>query len=136
MTITELMYYGSYYRDLDEGYHLWWFDPQENKIYQYEDLLKTFGYHSEADILAVGAFIPLFRTDITALKYQFILSLRSKKLQSYFDKLPEADLDGEFNIFVEREHLIHLWGDFERKQLFEDAVKWCRDNHITGIKIE
>ncbi len=46
MTITELMYYGRYYRDENGPNYIWCFDLYNKQLFQYEDLLEKFGYHS------------------------------------------------------------------------------------------
>lgn len=136
MKLTDLMYYGRYYRDEREPNHTWWFDPNNKQIFLYDDLLKTFGYNSLEDIINFSEFIPLFETDIIKLEHQFISETQTKKVMIFFKDIADSDFDREFKIFIEKESLIGTWHDFEKKNLYKDALKWCDENHIKGIEIE
>ena len=133
MKISDLMYYGRYYRDENEVNHLWWFDLQNNKIYRYDTLLEEYGYESQEDILNSNAFIPMFETDILALEHVFVLKTQNKKVINFFDKISDTVFDKEFKIFVEKNFMTEPWHDFEKKQLYADALKWCKENQIIGI---
>lgn len=130
MKLSELMYYGRYYRDENEADHIWWFDLQSKQVFQYDTLVKKFGYNSQEDILNSSAFIPLFETDILALEHDFILKTQTKKVINFFDKISDSYFDREFKIFIERNFISESWNDFEKKHLYNDALKWCSDNHI------
>ncbi|MCM1486709.1 MAG: UPF0158 family protein [Faecalibacterium sp.] len=135
MKITDLMYYGRYYRDDDESQPAWWYAPDEDLVYQYDDLLKNFGYSSIDDIISSAIFIPLFRTDIISLEHEFIREMNNKKITTYFENISGSDFGREFNIFIEEHFLSNSWHNFERKRLYNDALKWCRENHISSIEI-
>ena len=136
MTVTELMYYGRYYRNENEPNYIWWFDLQSKQLCQYEDLLEKFGYHSQEDLMNTGKFVPLFKTDILALEYRFILETKSKKVINFFDKLSDSDFDREFKIFIEKNFMVEAWHHFEKRHLYEDALQWCEQHCILGIKAD
>ena len=130
MTIEELMYYGRYYTFENEGYHLWWFDPQDSKVYKYEELLKEFGYRSQEEILYIKRFIPLFETDIVALEHEFLAIRGAKIKQLEHAVISDSDFDVEFKKFVEERDLTNAWHDFEYERLYHDAVVWGKENQI------
>lgn len=133
MMISELLQYGRYYRDENDSNHIWWFDPIHKQIYQYETLLSMFGYKSQQDILDSGMFIPLFETDILQLEREFVLETQSKKTVRYFNNISDFDLDREFKVFIEKNFLIKSWMNYEKKHLYQDALEWCKSNHLTDI---
>ncbi len=135
MTIDELMYYGRYYRSESEGYHIWWFDLDRAVVYQYDDLIEKFGYCSQDEILSSGYFIPLFETDIEELEREFISKTQNHAIIKQFEGILNSDFDTEFKIYVEKNHLLKSWYTFERKRLYEDAIVWCKTNHISGIVV-
>ena len=132
MTIDELMYYGRYYSSESEGYHIWWFDLGRTIVHQYDELINEFGYCSQEEILSSGCFIPLFETDIVKLEREFLLLTQNHKIIKQFEKILDSDLDTEFKIFIERNHLLKSWHDFERKRLYNDAIVWCKKNNISN----
>lgn len=135
MTIEELMYYGRYYSFESKGYHLWWFDLQKANVYQYDELIQKFGYSSQEEIVSSGMFVPLFETDIVKLEHEFLL-LRNYKQIKRLEKQLNSDFDTEFKVFIEKNDLIKSWHDFEYNRLYQDAIVWCRENHIRNIVIK
>lgn len=125
MTVEEIMYYGRYYDFEDPGHHLWWFDLSDGTVYPFDELVKDFGYVSQEDIISAGKYIPLFETDIVVLEQEF-LKQRSLKMNDSKD----ADFDVNFKTYIDENNLWEAWHDFEYRRLYQDAVNWCRENHI------
>ena len=44
--------------------------------------------------------------------------------------LKDVDFDVNFKIYIEKNNLWDSWRDFEYHRLYQDAVNWCRKNHI------
>lgn len=130
MTIDDLMYYGRYYEFEDNGHHLWWFDLSSSAIYQFDELINDFGYSRQEDIISSGKFIPLFETNIVVLEHEFLDQYGLK-----INGLKDVDFDVNFKIYIEKNNLWKSWRDFEYDRLYQDAVNWCRKNHIDSNQI-
>ena len=125
MTIDELMYYGRYYDFEDNGHHLWWFDLSNGTIHQFDELINDFGYSRQEEIIFSGEFIPLFETNIVILEREF-LKQHGLKIRG----LKDMDFDTNFKIYIDKNNLWESWHNFEYHRLYQDAVNWCRKNHI------
>lgn len=128
MTIEDLMYYGRYYDFEDKGYHLWWFEPFDGKIYPFDELVNDFGYSSQEDIISSGRFIPLFETDIVKSEQEFLKQYGLEIEQP--EDSDDIDFDTKFKMLIDRNDLWKSWHSFEYRTLYRDAIAWCNKNHI------
>ena len=132
MTIKELMYYGRYYSFEKEDHHLWWFDSKTAVVFQYDELVTKFGYGSQEEVINSQRFIPLFKTDIVELEFEF-LSIQNCKFVRQLKKQKDLDFDVTFKKFIEKNNLTESWRAFENNRLFSDAIEWCKENNIRNV---
>lgn len=133
ININEIMFYGRYFNDEEHQYDtLWWLCLEDYEIYHTETLIADYSYRSTSEIEETSRFVTFFKTDIIQLEKEFMRKLNNKTLLNSFNKLLLADnsYDVAFKIFIEREFLVDYWSEFERSQLREDAIAWCKQNHI------
>lgn len=131
------MFYGRYFSDEENKYDIsWWLCLENYDIYHTETLMSDFSYKNTPEIKESSKFIPLFKTDIILLEKEFIKKLNNKTLLNSFNKILSSgnrEYDVAFRIFIEREFLVNSWSEFEKAQLQQDAVAWCKENHIPYI---
>lgn len=128
--IDKILYYGRYYSNERQGYKtLWWFCLDDFEVYDTQKLIEQYAYANCKEIISSEKYIPLFRTDIVSLEKRFIKEhgFHDLKIQDY----QVNDYDVAFKIFIDRHFLTKQWYEFERKQLYNDAVKWCKENGIS-----
>lgn len=127
------MFYGRYFDDENNQYEIsWWLCVEDYEIYHTETLLTDYSYESISEIEQTSKFVPFFKTDIIQLEKEFIKKLNNKTLLNSFNKLLVGNnsYNVAFRIFIEREFLFDYWSEFEKSQLREDAIAWCKNNHI------
>ncbi|MBQ2694678.1 MAG: hypothetical protein IJF57_03910 [Clostridia bacterium] len=111
-----------------------WFEKSSFQFFTTDKLIENFGYKNYNEIESCGHFIPVFKTDVVALKKEFVTNLRSKEVENEIQAIIERKnrgYDVAFRIWGE-EHPT-LWGEyheFERDRLLRDAEKWCKYNSI------
>lgn len=134
ININEIMFFGRFYEESENLYDvLWWLCPEDYKIYHTEDLMKDFHYKSVLEIGDSLNFIPFFKTNIVELEKAFIEKLNNKTLYKKFERILADNAysyDVSFSIFIEREFLTDSWREFEKKKLRNDAIAWCKENHV------
>lgn len=128
------MFYGRYFNDENSLYDIsWWLCLTTFDIYDTETLIANYSYKSIAEIKETAKFIPFFKTDIIRLEKEFIKEINNKTLLNSFNKLLFANncnYNIAFRMFIEREFLVDSWSEYEKAQLKEDAIIWCKENHI------
>lgn len=127
------MFYGRYFDDENNQYEIsWWLCVEDYEIYHTETLFADYSYESISEIEQTSKFVPFFKTDIIQLEKEFIKKLNNKTLLNSFNKLLVGNnsYNVAFRIFIEREFLFDYWSEFEKSQLREDAIAWCKNNHI------
>lgn len=127
------MFYGRYFDDENNQYKIsWWLCVEDYEIYHTEILFADYSYESISEIEQTSKFVPFFKTDIIQLEKEFIKKLNNKTLLNSFNKLLVGNnsYNVAFRIFIEREFLFDYWSEFEKSQLREDAIAWCKNNHI------
>ena len=130
VSIDGISEYGRFYSDLEEHTE-WWFCIADYKTYDVEEMAERFAYYDKETIVAAGGFIPLFQTDIIALEKEFLTEFA---FNGGFSCDNPSEFDLRFKIYIELNFLEREWYAFEKKRLCEDAVKWCKENHIPYCK--
>lgn len=111
-----------------------WYEKSSFQFFSTEKLIEEFGYKDYNEIESCGHFIPVFKTDVVALKKEFVANLHSSEVEDEIHEIMKRKkriYDVAFKIWGE-EHPT-LWGEyyeFERDRLLKDAEKWCKDNNI------
>lgn len=111
-----------------------WYEKSSFQFFSTEKLIEEFGYKDYNEIESCGHFIPVFKTDVVAIKKEFVANLHSneveKEIQTIIDS-KKCSYDVAFKIWGEvHKRLRREYYDFEHDRLLKDAEKWCKENNI------
>ncbi len=117
-----------------------WLEKSSFQFFYTGILIDEFGYKDYAEIEASGHFIPVFKTDIVALKKEYVSRFLYKEAADEILMIMEHNknkhsnftgYDVAFNIFCEEhEDIYDDYWNYERCQRIKGAEKWCRENDI------
>ena len=130
--INEIMFYGRYYDNEERPYsNIWWYSKTDERIFSIDEIIQLFNYRTEDEIIECNIFIPLFKVNIFNLEKAFISDLNNKEITKLFKNIDGKLFDIKFLEYIDRDSFVkRLWFEYEEKNLYTEAVKWCRDNHI------
>lgn len=121
--------YFRYYRDEKVSPDFsWWYCLTDFNVYETSELYKLFQYSSKSEIYQSNIFIEFDKIDIIELKKQFLLQRNEYEL---FKNMSDKEFDLKFNQYIDNNHLIRIWHDFEISLLESAFNKWCRANSIS-----
>lgn len=132
--VEDIMYYGRFYTDQENRFDVsWWLCTDDYEVYHTDALLSVYSYEDISEIAETLRFIPFFKTDIIAIEKDFMKKLNNRSCDRMLENIlsnESVTYDVAFRMFIERSSLTDSWRVFESAQLKNDAVKWCRENHI------
>ncbi len=120
---------------------IYWFEKSSFQFFYTGKLINEFGYKDCEEIESSGHFIPVFKTDVIELQKNFIADYHNKEIEETINSIIENNNYGydsgyevAFRIltqdFPEYDDFSKEYYSFEKKQLEEDAEKWCKENAI------
>ncbi|MBQ2842181.1 MAG: hypothetical protein IJE72_04020 [Clostridia bacterium] len=139
--LTDAAFYSTWNSEKELKYEFNnWLEKSSYQFFYTEKLIDEFGYKDYAEIEASGHFIPVFKTDIVALKKEYVLRFLSKEAADEILMIMEYNrnkhsnftgYDVAFNIFCEEhEDIFDDYWNYERSHLLKDAEKWCKGNGV------
>lgn len=129
VNINEIKYYGMWDSKDEREYEFWWwYSTIDQKIYSVEQLMKDFSFENYESITNSYDYIPLWKTDERQLIHDFIVNeLKDKRFLHFLDNPHESF----YHYCTSTDnHITRWWAEFEDTALINDAVKWCKENHI------
>lgn len=136
LEINSIIYYGRYYSTERQEYeNLWWLCLIDYQIYGTQTLIEKYSYLNESEIKDLGIYIAMFKTDIIAIEKQFMKNYDEKAIFKIQNTCLNKDYDIAFKIYIEQCFLEQVWYIYERRVLCNDAIKWCKQNHIPYIEL-
>lgn len=130
--INEIKYYGQWCRETDPNYHCWWYSTYDEKIYNVDELIEFFSFKNYEEIENSFSYIPLWKTDLIETAKLFVSKINDKNAQRFFSKKGDDSFFGEFKNYVtsNQNYFTRWWYEFENDTLVNDAIMWCKENHI------
>lgn len=139
--LKEVAFHGEWCSESDPEYKVTnWFEKSSMQFFYTGKLIDEFGYKDCDEIELSGHFIPVFKTDVVALKKEFVAAFYSREVEEEILMIMERNknrhrnftgYDVAFKIFCEEhEDFWDAYWDYERGRLLEDAEKWCKENSI------
>lgn len=133
--ITDLMLYGSWDEE-DDVFpdDATWFEKSSCDYFHTDILIDEYGYDSYEDIAESGFFIPVFRTNVTALMKSFAKSYEDKSAVVEIQRIID-DEDEEygvaFRIYAEvHPDFLQAYNKYEDEVLEADSRKWAEENGV------
>lgn len=139
--LTDAAFCGQWCSEKDLKYEVNnWLEKSSLQFFYTGKLINEFGYKDYTEIEASGHFIPVFKTDIVALKKEYVSHFLSKEAADEilmimeYNKNKHSNFTGydvAFNIFCEEhEDIYNDYWNYERSHLLKDAEKWCKVNSV------
>lgn len=138
--LRDAAFYGAWCSEREREFDiLCWFEKSSFQFFYVEKLINEFGYKDCNEIEESGYFVPVFKTDIVALKKEFVANLHLKEVENELQAILEYNAkhrhctgyDAAFNIFCEEHEDFQVdYQNYEQKQLLKEAEIWCNENAI------
>lgn len=102
------------------------------EIYGLDEALAKFGFKTQKEIEESSDFVRLFYVDYNELVRDFIRLYNDDDLTEASKKwTDEETFDDKFRWYMDGDSpLEDAWYDYEEDRLWEEAVKWCKENNI------
>lgn len=102
------------------------------KIYRLDEMFPKFGLKSQKEIEESSDFVRLFYLDYNELVRDFIKLYDDDELTEASKTWTDEEwFDVEFRRYIDGVvPLDDAWYDYEEDRLWEEAVKWCKENNI------
>ena len=132
VNINEIKYYGQWYRETPFTYHWWWYSTFDERIYNVDELIKLFSFNNYEDIENSFGYIPLWKTDLIEAAKHFVIQSNDKIAQRFLSKNCDDNFFCEFDDYVSsnQNYFTRWWYEYEETKLINDAIMWCKENHI------
>ncbi len=139
--LKDAAYYGEWCSEDSEFEYDYWLEKSSSSFFYTGNLIEKFGYKDYDEIKSSGYFIPVFKTDIIAFQREFIANYPDKSVQECIDTIIENDnyeFDEGYEVafriltqdYPEFDDFTKEYFVYEKKKLFDDAEKWCKENNI------
>ena len=128
---NEFLQYFRYFRDEDVSTDFaWWYCLADGRVYETLDVFNNFGYSTKEEIHASNSFVEFDRVDVIELKRIFLLQEIGLREYKAWEFIPDNEFDRKFNIYIDINHLMREWYEFEKLSLHSAFIRWQSTNGI------
>lgn len=106
----------------------WWYCLTDGEVYGTFELYEKFGYFSRNQILESGIFVEFYKIDVVKLQEEYLRLKLGKK--GNWSLITEEDFSIEFNKYIDTNHLISSWYEFQKSVLLSVLKEWSSANGI------